>query len=190
MAPKLFDIYNKHLINLVNGIFEEFDIRDFLTEQARGKLVRDGRLVSRHNKMDLADICKFLMQPLTKTMNVESQVFLELINKQTDVTKEDIIEQRSDLDPEAFRNFNLKLSSKAYSGNLPRITTDRLKMAFDGSKVSLQQTKGLMEEFGGHPGKTASGVQSQPLTITRIFFRLRFSQETGLLQSVRTSIPD
>ena len=160
MTPEVFDIYNKHLINLVNGMFEEFDIKDFLTAQARERLVRDGRLVSRHNKIDLADICKFLMQPRTETMNVESQVFLELINKQTDVTKEDIIERRSNLDPEAFRNFNLKLSSKVYSGSLPRINTDRLIMAFDGSMISLQQTKGLMAEFGGHPGKTASGVGS------------------------------
>lgn len=160
MTPEVFDIYNKHLINLVNVMFEEFDIKDFLTAQARERLVRDGRLVSRHNKIDLADICKFLMQPRTETMNVESRVFLELINKQTDVTKEDIIERRSDLNPEAFRNFNLKLSSKIYSGSLPRINADRLIMAFDGSMISLQQTKGLMAEFGGHPGKTASGVGS------------------------------
>lgn len=160
MTPEVFDIYNKHLINLVNVMFEEFDIKDFLTAQARERLVRDGRLVSRHNKIDLADICKFLMQPRTETMNVESRVFLELINKQTDVTKEDIIERRSDLNPEAFRNFNLKLSSKVYSGSLPRINADRLIMAFDGSMISLQQTKGLMAEFGGHPGKTASGVGS------------------------------
>lgn len=91
MTPEVFDIYNKHLINLVNVMFEEFDIKDFLTAQARERLVRDGRLVSRHNKIDLADICKFLMQPRTETMNVESRVFLELINKQTDVTKEDIM---------------------------------------------------------------------------------------------------
>lgn len=160
MTPEVFDIYNKHLINLVNVMFEEFDIKDFLTAQARERLVRDGRLVSRHNKIDLADICKFLMQPRTETMNVESRVFLELINKQTDVTKEDIIERRSDLNPEAFRNFNLKLSSKVYSGSFPRINADRLIMAFDGSMISLQQTKGLMAEFGGHPGKTASGVGS------------------------------
>lgn len=160
MTPEVFDIYNKRLINLVNSMFEDFDIKDFLTGQARERLVRDGRLVSRHNKIDLSDICRFLMQPRTETMNVESRVFLELINRQTDVTKEDIIERRTCLDPEAFRNFNLKLSSEVYSGNLPRINADRLIMAFDGSMISLQQTKGLMAEFGGHPGRTASGVGS------------------------------
>ena len=160
MTPEVFDIYNKSLVNLVNGMFEDFDIKDFLTTEARKRLVRDGRLVCRHNKIDLADICRFLMQPRTETMNVESQVFLELIGRQTDVTKEDIIERRSDLDPEAFRNFNLSLYGKVCSGNLPRINADRLIMAFDGSTVSLQQTGALMAEFGGHPGKTPTGVGS------------------------------
>ena len=160
MTPETFTIYNKSLINLVNGMFEDFDIKDFLTAEAKKKLVREGCLVSRHNKIDLADICKFLMQPRTESMNVESQVFLELIGKQIDVTKEDIIERRSDLDPEAFRNFNLRLSDKACSGTLPRINGGRLIMAFDGSMISLQQTDGLMEEFGGHPGKATAGVGS------------------------------
>lgn len=160
MTPEIFTIYNNSLINLVNGMFEDFDIKDFLTAEAKKRLVRDGRLVCRHNKMDLADICKFLMQPRTETMNVESQVFLELIGRQTDVTKEDIIERRPDLDPEAFRNFNLRLSGKGYSGNLPRINGDRLIMAFDGSMISPQQTATLMAEFGGHPGKTPAGVGS------------------------------
>lgn len=160
MTPEVFDIYNKSLVNLVNEMFEDFDIKDFLTAEARKRLVRDGRLVCRHNKIDLADICRFLMQPRTETMNVESQVFLELIGRQTDVTKEDIIERRSDLDPEAFRDFNLRLSDKVYSGHLPRINADRLIMAFDGSTVSLQQTDVLMDEFGGHPGKNPTGVGS------------------------------
>ena len=64
MTPEVFDIYNKRLINLVNSMFEDFDIKDFLTGQARERLVRDGRLVSRHNKIDLSDICRFLMQPV------------------------------------------------------------------------------------------------------------------------------
>ena len=141
-------------------MFEDFDIKDFLTAEARKRLVRDGRPVSRHNKIDLADICRFLMQPRTETMNVESRVFLELIGRQSDVTKEDIIERRSDLDAEAFRNFNLSLYGKVCSGGLPRINADRLIMAFDGSMISLQQTKDLMAEFGGHPGKTPAGVGS------------------------------
>lgn len=141
-------------------MFEDFDIKDFLTAEAKERLIPNGRLVSRHNKIDLADICKFLMQPRTETMNVESQVFLELIDRHIDVTKEDIIERRSDLDPAAFRNFNLRLCGKACSGHLPRINGDRLILAFDGSMISLQQTNQLMEEFGGHPNKGTSGVGS------------------------------
>lgn len=160
MIPEIFTIYNNSLINLVNDMFEDFDIKEFLTAEAKNRMVRNGRLVSRHNKIDLADICKFLMQPRTETMNVESQVFLELIDRHIDVTKEDIIERRSDLDPVAFRNFNLRLCGKACSENLPRINGDRLILAFDGSMISLQQTNELMEEFGGHPNKGTSGVGS------------------------------
>lgn len=160
MIPKEFTIYNKCLINLVNEMFEDFDIKDFLTSEAKDRLIRDGRLVCRHCKVDLADICKFLLQPRTETMNVETQVFLELINRDIDVTKEDIIERRSDLDPVAFRDFNLRLSDKVCSVNIPRINGERLIMAFDGSIISLQQTKELMAEFGGHPNKTTSGVGS------------------------------
>lgn len=160
MTPEVFDIYNKNLINLVNDMFEDFDIKYFLTAEAKKRLIRDGRLVFRHRKLDLADISRFLMQPRTETMNVETQVFLELINRNVDVTKEDIIERRSDLDPEAFRTFNLRLSDKVYSSSLPRINGDRLIMAFDGSMISLQQTKELMAEFGGTPVKTGSGIGS------------------------------
>ena len=160
MTPELFDIYNKHLINLVKAMFEDFDIKDFLTAESKKRLIRDGRLISRHNKLDLADICRFLMQPRTESMNVETQVFLELINRNVDVTKEDIIERRADLDPEAFRTFNLRLSDKVYSSKLPRINEDRLIMAFDGSMISLQQTRGLMTEFGGTPVRIGTGIGS------------------------------
>lgn len=160
MTPNEFTIYNKELINLVNDMFEDFDVTEFLTPESRETMIRDGRLVSRHNKLELADICKFLMQPRTETMNVESRVFLELVNKDIDVTKEDLIERRSSLDPDAFRKFNLRLSGMVYSSNLRRINTDRLIMAFDGSMISLQQTKSLMEEFGGNPGKTPTAVGS------------------------------
>lgn len=165
MIPDEFHIYNNRLINLVNEMFEDFDIKDFLTAEAEKKLVRDGRLVSRHNKIDLADICKFLMQPRTETMSVETQVFLELINKDIDVTKEDFIERRSALDAEAFRNFNLKLSDKVYSVDLPRINANRLIMAFDGTTISLQQTKELKDEFGGTPVRIGTGIGS-PLSRT------------------------
>lgn len=157
MTPDEFTRYNKELINLVKDMFEDFDVKEFLLPASKKTMIRDGRLVCRHNKIDLADICRFLMQPRTETMNVESRVFLELIGKDIDVTKEDIIERRSDLDPEAFRNFNLKLADKIYSGDLPRINREHLIMAFDGSMVSLQQTAGLMTEFGGLPGKTNVG---------------------------------
>lgn len=160
MTPKEFTIYNKELINLVNDMFEDFDVTEFLTPESRETMIRNGRLVSRHNKLELADICKFLMQPRTETMNVESRVFLELVNKDIDVTKEDLIMRRSSLDPDAFRKFNLRLSGLVYSGNLRRINTDRLIMAFDGSMISLQQTKPLMEEFGGLAGKTQNAVGS------------------------------
>lgn len=156
MTPKEFTIYNKELINLVNDMFEEFDVKDFLTPESKKTMVKDGHLVSRHNKLDLADICKFLIQPRTETMNVETRVFLELADKDVDVTKEDIIERRSCLDPEAFREFNLRLSDRIYSGKLNRINNGRLIMAFDGSMISLQQTPALMKEFGGHPGKGLS----------------------------------
>ena len=160
MTPDNFTIYNNELTSLVNKMFEEFDVKEFLTPESRKTMIRDGRLVSRHNKLDLADICRFLMQPRTETMNVEIRVFLELADKDIDVTKEDIIERRACLDPAAFRKFNLHLSERIYSANLNRINGDRLIMAFDGSIISLQQTKALMDEFGGHPGKIPSGIGS------------------------------
>ena len=160
MTPNEFTIYNNELINLVNDMFEDFDVKEFLTPESKKDMIRNGRLVSRHNKLDLADICKFLMQPRTETMNVETRVFLELANKDIDVTKEDIIERRSCLDPDAFRRFNLRLSDRIYSGNLNRINGDRLIMAFDGSMISLQQTKSLMDEFGGIHGKDPKAVGS------------------------------
>lgn len=161
MTPEVFDIYNKHLTKLVNDMFEDFDMKDFLTAEARKTLIRDGRLVSRHNKIDLADICRFLMQPRTETMNVETQVFLELIGRDVDVTKEDIIERRSSLDPEAFRNFNLRLTDKTYSEDLPRINGDRLIMAFDGSMISLQQTN-IPRRSRGRPRHTRRHLRMVP----------------------------
>lgn len=79
MTPDNFTIYNNELTSLVNKMFEEFDVKEFLTPESKKTMIRDGRLVSRHNKLDLADICRFLMQPRTETMNVEICVFLEPI---------------------------------------------------------------------------------------------------------------
>lgn len=156
MTPKEFNIYNKSLINLVNSMFGEIDIKSFMTPEAIKRYAPDGQLSLRHRKLDLTDIVKFLMQPRTETMQVETQVFLELIHKDVDVTKEDIIERRALLSPDAFKEFNLKMTGLYYSGNFPKLS-ERPILAFDGSTASLQQTKELMEEFGGHPSKTETG---------------------------------
>lgn len=137
-------------------MFKDFNISSFLTKEAsdRYALSADGAL--RHSKLSLSDIAKFLMQPRTETMEVEKQVFLELIAKDTDVTKEDIIERRTALSSVAFRDFNIEMSSRYYAEKFPSVNP-RPIIAFDGSMVSLQQTAELMEEFGGHPSKTEIG---------------------------------
>lgn len=137
-------------------MFKDFNISSFLSEESseRYSTSSDGAL--RHSKLSLSDIARFLMQPRTETMEVEKQVFLELIKKDIDVTKEDIIERRTDLSPVAFRNFNIEMSNRYYAEKF-RSVSQRPIIAFDGSMVSLQQTPGLMEEFGGHPSKTEIG---------------------------------
>lgn len=137
-------------------MFKDFNISSFLTKEAseRYALSADGAL--RHSKLSLSDIARFLMQPRTETMEVEKQVFLELIAKDTDVTKEDIIERRTDLSSVAFRDFNIGMSSRYYAEKFPSVNV-RPIIAFDGSMVSLQQTPELMEEFSGHPSKTEIG---------------------------------
>lgn len=138
-------------------MFEEIDIKSFMTPEAKEKYASGQEVVFRHRKLDLADIVRFLMQPRTETMQVESQVFLELIHRNVNVTKEDIIERRALIRPEAYREFNLKLTDRFYSGDFPCLSS-RPIIAFDGSMASLQQTSELMSEFGGHPSKTAIGA--------------------------------
>ena len=138
-------------------MFKDFNITSFLTEEAKEKYAAVSDGVLRHSKLDLSDIAKFLMQPRTETMEVEKQVFLELINKDIDVTKEDIIERRTNLSSASFRDFNRELSGRYYSDRFPSVN-DRPIIAFDGTMVSLQQTPRLMEEFGGHPSKTEIGA--------------------------------
>lgn len=138
-------------------MFKDFNISSFLTEEASKRYSSSGSGCLRHSKLDLSDIAKFLMQPRTETMEVEKQVFLELIHKETDVTKEDIIERRISLSSTAFRDFNIELADRYYSGGFPSVNTHPI-MAFDGTMVSLQQTPELMEEFGGHPSKTEIGA--------------------------------
>ena len=137
-------------------MFKDFNISSFLTKEASERYSPsvDGAL--RHSKLNLSDIAKFLMQPRTETMEVEKQVFLELIQKEIDVTKEDIIERRTDLSSVAFRGFNTEMSNRYYAEGFPSVN-GRPIMAFDGSMVSLQQTPELMEAFGGHPSKTDIG---------------------------------
>ena len=54
MTPDNFTIYNNELTSLVNKMFEEFDVKEFLTPESRKTMIRDGCLVSRHNKLDIA----------------------------------------------------------------------------------------------------------------------------------------
>lgn len=157
MTPDDFTIYNKSLINLVNGMFKDFNISTFLTEEAYKKYASSEDGCLRHSKLSLSDIAKFLMQPRTETMEVEKQVFLELIHRDIDVTKEDIIERRTNLLSSAFRDFNIKMSNLYYAEEFPSINS-RPIIAFDGTMVSLQQTPELMEEFGGHPSRNKIGA--------------------------------
>lgn len=79
MTPDDFTIYNKCMINLINGMFTDFNISSFLTEEASERYSTSSDGVLRHSKLSLFDIARFLMQPRTETMEVEKQVFLELI---------------------------------------------------------------------------------------------------------------
>lgn len=164
MIPDDFTYNNNQLINLVKSMFKKIDITKFLTPEVKKKMTPNGKSLFRHYKLDESDIVRFLMQPRTETMQVETQVFLELIGSSANVTKEDIIIRRSDLDAVSFRDFNLELTSKTYRMDLPRIA-GRLVLAFDGTMISLQQTRELMDAFGGHPSKTEIG---SPLSRTEV----------------------
>lgn len=167
MTPDVFTDYNKALINLVNGMFEDFDIKHILPPASRATKIRNGRLVCRHSKLGLEDIFKFLLQPRTESMNTEIGVFLELIDSNVDVTKEDFIIRRSCISPDAFHKFNDGLMAKVYAGPLGGVGSGRPILAFDGTTISLQQTPELMNEFGGHPGYR-EGAAGSPLSRTEV----------------------
>lgn len=138
-------------------MFKDFSVSPFLTPEAAHKYgcSEDGSL--RHSKLNLSDIARFLMQPRTETMEVEKEVFLELIDRNVNVTKEDIIERRANLCPTAFRDFNLKMTERYYEGGFPSVNR-RPILAFDGTLISLQQTRELMDEFGGNLTTTGIGT--------------------------------
>lgn len=43
MTPDNFTIYNNELTSLVNKMFEEFDVKEFLTPESKKTMIRDGR---------------------------------------------------------------------------------------------------------------------------------------------------
>lgn len=102
----------------------------------------------RNRKMTFAKLIMFLMNLIRKSLQIEIDDFIDLLNEDMEYSKQALSKSRMKLKPEAFKELNeVLLKGKYEENNIKKYKGYRL-LAIDGSTVELPRTKELLEKFG------------------------------------------